>query len=154
MPDVYLRAGAMVVLSAEDLSLMDDGTWRPWQVEGRWLVVQDVTAGGRRYRRHLHREVAFRMLPHLIEQAGRMSVTAINGDYLDVRRENLEILVKARSRRGPPRRPGGYVAKPGKKSGVACGRCPEWSRAGVRKRRIENARRDGPGGAVHDHNSG
>lgn len=117
----------MVLISSEDLELIDLGAWRVWVLDGAPRAVCDKAAKRKRYRHHLHREVAFRMRPDLIKRADCMRVVAVNGNYLDVRRENLEIVVKPRPRRGPAPRPKGHATgvfratKPSRKP-------PAWSR--------------------------
>lgn len=131
MPDVRLRCGAMVVLSEEDLELLDQKGWRIWNQAGRGevRVVRDYQAKNRKYRYHLHKEVALRMNPSLLRKAHLLKVTPVNGDYLDCRRENLETVVRP-ARPGSPKRPGGHFV------GALKGRArkpkapPAWSRDG------------------------
>lgn len=108
MPDIMLASGALVVISTEDVEIMDQFTWRVWELNGTKKVVHDRIARGRSYRMHLHREIAFRMDPKLLRIAYRVRVTAINRDYQDVRRENLEITVRPQPKAGAPKRPRGY----------------------------------------------
>lgn len=151
MPDRYLASGAMIVCSEEDVEVVDGATWRVWVLKGKPRVVWDKMSRGQRYRLHLHREVAFRMRPDLVKKADRVQVIPRNDDFLDVRRENLEIICRPRKRAGPPKRPTGYRAKGGRNSagfrGVkACAEPPPWSRIGSR---TADVRRDGSGGPDH-----
>lgn len=111
MPDVYLPAGAMVVCSPEDYDLVTSVTWRVWRLRGDPRAVRDSMSRRSRFRLHLHREVAFRIHPELVKEPARMSVKPLNGNFLDVRRENLEIHVKPRTR-GGARRPAGHRTRP------------------------------------------
>lgn len=73
----------------------------------RWIVVADATRSGKRYRLRLHREIALRMRPDLMNR--RLRVLLNNGDPLDCRRANLEVVVSkqpvrsiGRNRKRPP----------------------------------------------------
>lgn len=129
MPEVYLPAGGMILFSEQDFDLVTESVWRVWVLKGQPRAVRDATSKCRRFRLHLHREVAFRMRPDLVKTPGRMSVKPINGDFLDVRRENLEITARPR-KRGGSRRPAGHNAAPYR--GTRPGKpAPKWSRPGA-----------------------
>lgn len=110
MPDVFLASGAVVQCDPEDLDLFE-ASWRIWNGYGVEVAVRDAQSRGRRFRLHLHREVVFRMHPDLVKKARWVKVKARNGDYLDVRRENLEAVVRAR-KRGGRQRPVGHRRRP------------------------------------------
>lgn len=144
MPDRFLSSGAMITFSIEDEDLLDQRTWRVWAASerDRRMVCADLKAEGRRYRLMLHREVAFRMMPELLKAPERLWVAPKNGNFLDVRRENLEITVRAR-KRGARRARGHRVAayrgtQPAKTP-------PAWSRSGHRAATLGG---DGGGGAA------
>lgn len=116
--------------------------WRVWELKGEPRAVRDAMAERRRYRLHLHREIALRMHPELISKASLMLVRPLNGDFLDVRRENLEITVKPRAR-GRVRRPAGWATGAFTGTGRKPKRPPAWSRAGCSRGAVQ---RDGAAG--------
>ena len=130
LPAITLRNGFMVVCSSEDYDLAADPSWRVWFLGDKPRAVKDVMAKGQSFRLHLHREIAFRMRPDLVKTPHRMSVRPANGDFLDVRRENLEIAVKPR-KRGGVRRPAGYTTGTYRGTNRATGAPPPWSRPGA-----------------------
>lgn len=107
MADVLLRSGAIIVCDDEDLEYVASFTWRRWS-NGRYIMAaRDEDKYGRRYRVLLHREIALRVWP--VDKPQLMKVSALNEDFLDVRRENLSIHV--RTKPGRPKiepRPLGY----------------------------------------------
>lgn len=127
VPEIYLPAGALVSCSTEDYELAADPPWRLWTRKGISMAVRDARSRGRRFRLLLHREVAFQVHPELVREPARMSVKPLNGNFLDVRRENLEITIKPRTR-GGSRRPAGHRAREyrGERAGKPP---PPWSRS-------------------------
>ncbi len=95
MPDLILKCGQAVFLDDEDYDYALDFRWFVWFRTDRSIrVARDEYAGGRVFRVFLHREIAVRMHPHIAYRAHRMKVWAKNGDYTDVRRENLEVIFR------------------------------------------------------------
>jgi len=131
MPDVTTSRGHMITVDDEDLDLADGFGWRLWRRKERQqsFLVRDMQARKRRYRLLLHREVAFRMRPDLVKKADLVKVTCLNGNYCDVRRDNIEITVRPRPR-GHVRRPRGH--KISKSTGTPKGTAPAWSKDGCR----------------------
>lgn len=72
----------------------------------------DETRAGRRFRLHLHREVAARAWPDDMLNPEKLRVVARNGDYFDARRINLEIVVWHRGKGAADGRPEGAKFKP------------------------------------------
>ena len=84
----------VAVLDDEDADLIGGPKWRAWFNNGRvrrWMVARDECRFGRKFRVFLHREVGARLCIGAI-RPHRMSVCALNLDYLDCRRENLYVL--------------------------------------------------------------
>lgn len=146
MPDVVTHLGCMVTIDDEDADLLGDGSWRLWRRKERQqtILVRDTMAKKRRYRLLLHREVGFRMRPDLVRKADLVTVSCANGNYLDVRRENLEITIRPR-KNGIVRRPRGH--RIGKSAGPPAKSPPAWSKDGCRSRVGEC---DGLGGGPPD----
>lgn len=121
----------MITIDDVDVDLLEGVRWHLWRRKERQqtIVVRDVMAAKRRYRLLLHREIAFRMRPDLLKNADRVAVACANGDYADVRRDNLEITLRAR-KHGFVRRPRGHRVS--KSTGVPKGRAPAWSKEGCR----------------------
>lgn len=146
MADFLLGSGALVLIDPEDLELMGEGTWRTHFLEGKWRCVRDVMARGHQYRLSLHREVIFRVDPSLVRKADRLNVIPVNGDFLDVRRENLEFRVFPR-KPGAPKRARGAARKSGFKNSPTASckpkQPPAWSRDGCADAAVQ---RDGCGG--------
>lgn len=103
MPIKILGCGASVILDDEDYELVTAHSWHVYAIRGRTTVRKPAVARlqmryGRQARLHLHREVAIRADPSIIKK--KFQVRARNGDYLDCRRENLEVRIQ---RQGPGR---------------------------------------------------
>lgn len=122
MPMFFLKCGAAVLADEEDLELLlsDKQTWFVYRIRPsmKLEVVRGEKRHNRMFRLHLHREIALRMRPELVGRSFR--VLPNNGDYLDCRRENLEVVL-AKPRRGRPRvdpRPVGWERDPVRKPRV------------------------------------
>lgn len=127
MPEVFLASGAQVTCSPEDYDLVTGASWRVWTLKGVPRAVREAMSKRMRFRLHLHREVAFRIHPDLVREPARMSVRPLNGNFLDVRRENLEIAVKPRAR-GGVRRPAGWKTGTFRGTRRPTKPAPAWSR--------------------------
>ena len=158
MPSMTLKCGRSVLIDPEDFDFVLTKTWRSWDPRLRYLAplcVHDDYANGRKFRLRLHRVIAARMQPDLVPVMHRTKVFAKNGNYFDVRRENLEIVVRPQGR-GKPKldpRPRGYVAAK-RASNAIDSESPLWSataKRGPKRRRRKPARPDdnraGSGGA-------
>lgn len=116
LPVKFLGCGTSVLLDAEDIAFADERSWCIFTLRPSMKKTasrKDVRFG-REFRVLLHREIAVRMRPDLIELKRTFRVKARNGDYLDCRRENLEITVQMASKRGRKRfepRPKGALRK-------------------------------------------
>lgn len=157
MAEFYLAGGAVVQVDDEDLEIFAEGTWRIWAVKDKPRVVKDYMARGQRYRVAAHREVVFRMRPKLLERADRVFVVPINGDFLDIRRANLEITIWKR-KRGATRRPRGHTLSTpyralARSRAQQANEPPAWSRDGQRHR-VEALRGPEQGGPAHDRGAG
>ena len=132
MPDMLLSRGYMVTIDDDDIDLVEGVSWHLWRRKERQqaILVRDIMAKKRRYRLLLHREIAFRMRPDLIRKADLVSVAPANGNYLDVRRDNLEITVRPR-KHGIVRRPRGHRVG-AKASSLCVAPPPAWSKDGCR----------------------
>ena len=117
MAVLLLPGDVAVQIDDEDHAWASLRSWRLWRKaqSERWIAVCDEAAKGRRYRVRLHREVAIRMRPDLKAVFHRIVVRPRNGDHLDVRRENLEVVVRQTGAAGDAR-PAGYryLARPGR----------------------------------------
>jgi hypothetical protein len=116
VPVKILGCGSSVILDAEDLLYVDRWSWHLFTLSPsmKTTASRKEVRFGREYRVMLHREIAVRMRPDLIEKKRRFVVKPINGDYLDCRRENLNVVVRVASRRGAKGvepRPKGYRVK-------------------------------------------
>ena len=114
MPIKVLSGGATIILDEEDFELVEANSWHVYRIRPSMkpAVARIQKRYGRMFRLHLHREIAARVNPSLVKQKFR--VYPHNGDYLDCRRENLEIAVGKR-RPGRPRiepRPAGWERHP------------------------------------------
>jgi hypothetical protein len=133
MAEITLPDGYTVLIDDADYVWAAMRSWRLWRKgqSERWIVVTDEAAKGRRYRVRLHREVAIRMHPELRPKLHRVIVKPRNGNHLDVRRENLEVVVRASQGddgRADPR-PAGYRYSGSSKWGrkpFAMGRSKSW----------------------------
>ena len=140
----------MVTIDEDDLAILDGCSWRLWQRKEREqaIAVCDKMSAGRSYRLLLHREVAFRMRPDLVSKADRLKIRPVNSNFLDVRRDNLEITLYPR-KHGHVRRPRGHRAK--RTPQAARKQPPAWSAAGCRLA-IDGG--DGPAGDPPDRGDG
>lgn len=116
MPLKILACGASVLLDAEDFDLVDGRSWHIYPIKPKMTraVARSDVRNNRIHRLMLHREIMFRIKPELIKK--RCRVFAINGNYLDCRRVNLEVAL-ARPKRGRKRdnRPTGWARGPSKR---------------------------------------
>lgn len=101
------------MLDEDDLDVFGPYSWHIFTLRPtlRRTASRKEVRLGREFRILLHRAVAVRVWPDLIEKKRRFRVTPKNGDYLDCRRENLEITVLDASKRGRKAldpRPTGY----------------------------------------------
>lgn len=112
MPDLILSSGDIVLVSPEDFDWACEQTWRLWRKEpgAAPIVVRDETRNGVSFRIRLMREIAVRARPFLAKCVSRLTVAPANGDYLDARRQNLKVNVRAMGRGRPKTeaRPKGY----------------------------------------------
>lgn len=113
MPIKVLPGGASVVLDAEDFDLFDRHSWHVFTLRPsmRPSASRKEQRFGRVYRILLHREIAVRIDPDLISKKRKFRVLPKNGDYLDCRRVNLDVVVltpSKRGRRAVEPRPTGY----------------------------------------------
>jgi hypothetical protein len=121
MPMLTTNRGRILQVSDEDYDWAAMRTWRawaPWKAEGvpGEIAVCDETSAGRRFRLQLHREIAARMSRDVRNSPRMWRVRPINGDFLDCRRENLELVRKAKSVRvGKPRGYQSYVTARGRR---------------------------------------
>lgn len=102
MPVKLLNTGPLVYYDEEDADLLDSRSWHT-QVHfpsGRPYVVASERRHNRTFKVKLSRMVALRMRPDLLTRKLRFKATPKNGDYLDCRRENIEIKIILASRRG------------------------------------------------------
>lgn len=119
MPMFFLKCGTAVLADEEDLELLSAPN-RSWfiyrnQPSQKRSVAWGEKRHNRMFRIQLHREVAIRTQPELVGRKFR--VLPRNGDFLDCRRENLEVVL-AKPRRGRPPvdpRPVGWLREPVRK---------------------------------------
>lgn len=119
MPMFFLKCGTSVLVDEEDLDFLLAPN-RSWFIYTNRPSMKPSVAWGekrhnRMFRLQLHREISIRRDPGLVGRKFR--VLPANGDYLDCRRENLEVVV-AKPRRGRPRvdpRPIGWERAPVRK---------------------------------------
>lgn len=113
MPDLILSSGDIVLISPEDYDWALNATWRLWSARpaAAPIVVRDETRNGARFRVRLMREIAVRARPFLSSHVRRLTVTPLNGDYLDARRQNLDVNIRALGRGRPKKNdcPKGYT---------------------------------------------
>lgn len=116
MPMVFLKCGTAVLVDEIDLDFLTVPN-RSWFIYTNQPSQKPSVAWGekrhnRMFRLQLHREIAIRREPGLVGRKFR--VLPANGDYLDCRRENLEIvLAKPRGGRPPiDSRPIGWQRSP------------------------------------------
>jgi hypothetical protein len=102
MPTLLLPCGQAISLDEEDYDWALSQTWyvrdRPDRPR---TIIRDEMIGGRVFRIFLHREIALRINPALEEKLQLLKVKAINGDFTDVRRCNLSILIGKRRGKVP-----------------------------------------------------
>lgn len=105
MPIKILATGASVIVDDEDWDLVTDRSWAAWKLCPSGAIVASAKEArfGREFRLMLHREVVLRARPELIGRYFR--VTPLNGDYLDCRRENLDVRVKKKGVGRPKKEP-------------------------------------------------
>lgn len=105
MPDIYLPSGGVITVDDEDYDFVIQWTWRVWSQNGKRpaIAIRDERRYGRTFRASLHREIGARVDPRLIKVGRRGFVRVQNGNYLDVRRENIIVLVKEANRGRPPK---------------------------------------------------
>lgn len=86
-----------MLVDDEDWDLVEDRGWCVWKLtpSGKPAASARQQRYGREFRLFLHREVALRKDPSLIGRKFRC--TPINGDYLDCRRENLDVRAKKKT---------------------------------------------------------
>lgn len=102
MPAKVLNCGALIYFDEEDADLVDG---RSWHVNKQFptnslRVAATERRYGRMYRVTLHREVALRIRPEILTRKLKFRAVPRNGDFLDCRRENIEIRQVAAHRRG------------------------------------------------------
>lgn len=111
--DHLLNNGMLVVLDDEDADLLvpprvnthgrDPQGWFAWwnpqpHNAGRWMAVRHERRGPIRVWHFLHREVAFRQVA--VSNIAIARVFALDGNYLNCRRENLRVYKKGGQSRG------------------------------------------------------
>lgn len=157
MAMIFMQHGGVCHVSDEDHEAASRYKWRGWALHpsGRETAWFRHQSGHRRYDIFLHRLVAVRMDPNTASR--RFTVYPIDGDYLNCRRDNLEIQlhgkkaahVKKRSRILFDRLPGRRTSLPDDLAAL---------RPAIRKRRkVHHAgagRADGPHGRAVDGNPG
>jgi hypothetical protein len=130
MPFLILKSNLSVWLDDEDVELTEQHSWHlcKLQPSQKPSAAAQQKRYARMFRLMLHREVAFRMKPDLVKQSFR--VFPRNGDYLDCRRGNLEIVLP-KDRRGKHRaidpRPVGWERYPPKVLGDRPPASPAWA---------------------------
>lgn len=94
--------GVAVTVDPEDVDLAEAHSWHAYHLRPSWRPApcRKERRFNREFRVFLHREIAVRMRPDLIEKKRKFAVTPLNGDYLDCRRENLAITIRAPHRVG------------------------------------------------------
>ncbi len=102
MPIKILGSGASVIIDDEDVEVFEGRAWGLFTLSPsrKQCVCRKDVQHCREFRVLLHREVAIHMMPDLIPERRRFTVRPKNGDYLDCRRENLEVRVIGRNRPG------------------------------------------------------
>lgn len=122
----------MIFLDTEDYDAVGSG-WFIYGLRVRnkplrtQVVARTETRLGRGFRLYLHREVAMRQDPGLIKKKFR--VYPLNGNYLDCRRENLNVVV-AKPRAGHPGiepRGKGWFKRPFKGTRITPDASPAWA---------------------------
>jgi hypothetical protein len=92
--------GFIVTVDDEDLCVLEETprSWMRWRYRktAPWVIARDEDVNGCRFRVMLHRLIAVRVIPRMAKDPTRYRVQAINKDYTDVRRENLEITFRTR----------------------------------------------------------
>ena len=154
VPDLILSNGQSVIIDDEDYEWASSIRWyiRDRKDRGR-TIINDEVIGCRKFRIFLHRAIALRMHPELEHALRTLVVKAKNGDYTDVRRSNLEIII--RKKRGAAyRKPEGWSVKSNRKDRDAIrselidirdikrGHSPLWS-GGLTSRKTQRLSLDG-----------
>lgn len=105
---VFMEKGGICHVSDEDYEVASKFRWRKKSLmpSGRVTAWCAHQANGRRFDLFLHRLIAVRMDPKLGDRH-EFRVEPIDGDFLNCRRENLEITIRRPKRPGPATRPGG-----------------------------------------------
>jgi hypothetical protein len=112
VPDIVLSCGQALLVDDEDYDYVASRHWYIRRRQDRaTTVIHDEYKAGRRFRVFLHRAVAMRVKPGWAPLSHYVTVRAKNGDYCDVRRANLQIVLQEKSRGRKRHKPQGWLAE-------------------------------------------
>lgn len=113
---VFMERGGIVHVSDDDYEAASGFSWRVFRLKpsGREVAWVPHQANRRRFDLFLHRLIAVRIDPSLDHK--KFTVRPRDGDYLNCRRENLEIVVQRTKRQGQAPKPGGHPVRGARRS--------------------------------------